>query len=149
MHIEKARPEQVPAIAAMERICFPADAWPEELIARLLPRFTAAAEADGTLLGYLVLSTVLDEGNVDNVAVAPEHRRRGIADALLDDAEARGRAMGLSSVTLEVRAGNLPAIRLYEKHGFREVGRRRDYYERPREDAILMTKDFSLSKMTF
>ncbi len=142
MHIDRARAEHIPAIAAMERQCFAGEAWPEELIARLQPRFSVA-EADGTLLGYLVLSTVLDEGNIDNVAVAPEHRRRGIADALLDDAETRARDMGLASLMLEVRAGNLPAIRLYEKHGFRPVGRRRDYYERPREDAILMTKDLS------
>ena len=142
MRIEQARPELVPAIAAMERECFPGEAWPEDLIARLLSRFTLAEE-DGNLLGYLVLSSVLDEGSVDNVAVAPAYRRRGVADALLDDAEARARVLGLASVTLEVRAGNLPAIRLYEKHGFREVGRRPNYYERPREDAILMTKDIS------
>ena len=140
MRIEKAGPESVPAIAALERICFPADPWPTDLIARLLPGFTLAAE-DGALLGYLVLSSVLDEGSIDNIAVAPPYRRRGIGDALLADAVRRGREEGLSFITLEVRASNTPAVRLYEKHGFREAGRRRNYYEKPREDAIIMTKD--------
>jgi ribosomal-protein-alanine N-acetyltransferase len=139
MRIEPARQEYVPAIAALERVCFPADPWPEDLIGRLRENFTAALDDDGTLAGYLVLSSVLDEGDIDNVAVAPAYRRRGLGDALVEDAVRRGRERGLSFLALEVRAGNGPALRLYEKHGFRTVGRRKNYYEKPREDAILMT----------
>ena len=138
MHIEKAQPEHVKAIAALETICFPADPWPEDLIERWLGRYTVALD-DGAVLGFLVLSSVLDEGSVDNVAVAPEARRRGVADALVADAVRRAKERELSFLTLEVRASNTPAVRLYEKHGFREVGRRKNYYEKPREDAILMT----------
>ncbi len=138
MHIKNAQPEHIPAIVSLERVCFPADPWPEDMIARMADRFTVAVE-DDTVAGYLVLSSVLDEGNIDNVAVAPAFRRRGIADALVTDAVRRARAEELAFLTLEVRASNAPAIRLYEKHGFREVGRRRNYYEKPREDAILMT----------
>lgn len=138
MEIIKAKSEHIPAIAALERVCFPAEPWPEDMIRRLADNFTVASE-DGAVCGYLALSTVLDEGNIDNVAVAPEWRRRGIGGALIGDAVRRGREQGLSFLTLEVRAGNDPAIRLYEKHGFREVGRRKNYYEKPREDAILLT----------
>ena len=139
MHIENAQPEHIPDIAALERVCFPADPWPEELIDRWIDRYTVAVDGNGAVTGFLVLSSVLDEGSVDNVAVAPEHRRRGIADALVADAVRCAREAELAVLTLEVRASNDPAIRLYEKHGFREVGRRRNYYEKPREDAILMT----------
>ena len=96
---------------------------------------------DGALLGYAVLSTVLDEGNLDNIAVAPDCRRRGVADVLLSALTAFGRAR-LACLMLEVRASNAPAIALYEKHGFRAVGRRKNYYDAPREDAILMTLKF-------
>ena len=104
----------------------------------MLDRFTVCLDGD-TLAGYIVLSIVLDEGSIDNVAVVPEFRRRGIADLLLSHAEEQGRALELAFLTLEVRSRNEPAIRLYEKHGFVEVGRRKNYYEKPREDAILMT----------
>lgn len=137
MHIEAAKPEDVPRLEEIERQCF-SDPWEESVIVRLLDRFTVCLDGDA-LAGYIVLSAVLDEGSIDDVAVAPEFRRRGIAEALLSDAEKRARAMGLATLTLEVRAGNEPAIRLYEKHGFAEVGRRKNYYAKPREDAILMT----------
>ena len=96
---------------------------------------------DGALLGYAVLSTVLDEGNLDNIAVAPEARRRGVADALLSVVTGFGREH-LSRLMLEVRASNAPAIALYEKYGFAAVGRRKNYYDAPREDAVLMTLVF-------
>ena len=139
MRIRAAVPADLPVIAALERECFPADPWPEDLIRRMLDRFTVADD-DGSPVGYLVLSAVLDEGSVDNVAVAPSHRRRGVADALVESAVRRGANAGLAFLTLEVRASNTPAIRLYGKHGFIEVGRRKGYYEKPKEDAILMTK---------
>ena len=139
MLIKKANAEHIPAIAALEKVCFPADPWPEEMVGRWLDRYTVALDGDGAVAGYLVLSSVLDEGSVDNVAVAPEHRRSGVGDALVADTVRRAREDGLACLLLEVRVSNAPAIRLYEKHGFREVGRRRNYYEKPREDAILMT----------
>ncbi len=139
VEITGARPEHVSAIAALEKICFPGDPWPADLIGRLRENFAVALDEDGAVAGYLALSSVLDEGSIDNVAVDPARRRRGIADALTEDAVRRGRASGLAFLTLEVRAGNEAALRLYEKHGFRPAGRRKNYYEKPREDAILMT----------
>ena len=139
MNIRNAGEQDVDDIARLEAACF-SDPWPADLIARMVDRFVVATDDGGALFRYLALSTVLDEGSIDNVAVSPSMRRRGTADALVADAVLRARAMGLSFLTLEVRASNLPALRLYEKHGFSEVGRRRGYYEKPREDAILMTR---------
>ena len=97
------------------------------------------AAAGETVLGYANFLHVLDEGDIGNVAVAPEHRRQGIADALLDALCARAAALNLAFLTLEVRASNAPAIALYRKHGFQTVGQRRNYYQKPDEDALLMT----------
>lgn len=135
----------LPQVAALERICFPADPWSEELFRSALDSpHTAVLLAQGendSILGYAVLSVILDEGDLDNIAVAPEARRQGVADALLSALTGFGRAH-LAFLTLEVRASNAPAIALYEKHGFLPVGRRRNYYDAPREDAVLMTLTF-------
>ena len=131
----------LPAIAALERQCF-SDPWSVEMLRPELPDdshdFLLAVEGD-TLIGYVGLMTVLDEGYLSNIAVTPERRRQGIAETLLKALLVRARARKLAFVTLEVRAGNTPAQTLYRKLGFTEVGVRRGYYEHPREDAVLMT----------
>lgn len=136
----------LPAVAALEQICFPADPWSEALFREALENPSVAvllAEGEnGALLGYAVLSVILDEGNLDNIAAAPAYRRQGVADALLSTLIGFGREH-LSCLMLEVRASNAPAIALYEKHGFAAVGRRRNYYTAPKEDAVLMTLTFS------
>ena len=136
----------LPEVAALEKVCFPADPWSEALFRAALEcpdtALLVAEKEDGAVLGYAVLSAVLDEGNLDNIAVAPSCRRRGVADALLSALVGFGRER-LSVMMLEVRASNLPAATLYEKHGFVPVGRRKNYYESPREDALLMTLDFA------
>ena len=131
-------------LEALERACFSAP-WTRAQLASQLPddrHVFLIAAAGETVLGYANFLHVLDEGDIGNVAVAPEYRRRGIADALIAALTARCEALSLAFVTLEVRRGNAPAIALYEKHGFVHVGERRDYYELPREDALLMTKFF-------
>ena len=138
MIIRKATNEDIPAIAALEAVCFPEDPWPERFFALGMNGLTVAEE-EGAIVGYAALSSVLDEGSLDNIAVAPQRRRQGVADGLLAAIEAMGRDRELSFITLEVRASNEAAIALYEKHGFAPVGRRTNYYEKPREDAILMT----------
>lgn len=135
----------LPAVAALEKLCFPADPWSGELFRDALDNphtaILLAQGEDGAILGYAVLSVVLDEGNLDNIAVAPEARRRGVADALLGALTGFGREH-LSVLMLEVRASNAPAIALYEKHGFVAVGRRKNYYDAPREGAVLMNLTF-------
>lgn len=136
----------LPRVAALEKLCFPADPWSEELFRAALddPRtaILLAEGENGEILGYAVLFTVLDGGNLDNIAVAPACRRRGVADALLGAVVRLGREH-LSTLMLEVRASNAPAVALYEKHGFVAVGRRKNYYTDPKEDAILMTLTFA------
>ena len=136
--------ELLPQAAALEKLCFSLP-WPEELLRRALAdphQLWLGAVAGGRLLGYAGMQTVLDEGYVDNIAVDPAFRRRGVASALLGRMLEQARATGLAFLTLEVRESNLGAIALYERFGFRRVGRRRGYYEKPREDAILMTLEF-------
>lgn len=131
-------------VAALERACF-SHPWTEAMLEEELfndtASFIVAEGEDGSVLGYAGLHAVLDEGYIDNVAVAPEYRRQGIADALIGAFTRFGEAR-LAFLTLEVRAGNDPAIALYEKHGFYEVGRRKDYYDDPKEDAVLMTREW-------
>ncbi len=132
-------------VAALEALCFPADPWSEGLFRNALENpntaILLAEGTDGKVLGYAVLSAVLDEGSLDNIAVHPSCRRRGIADALLSACVRLGREH-LAFLTLEVRPANAPAVRLYKKHGFIPVGRRKNYYDAPKEDALLMTLYF-------
>ena len=101
------------------------------------------AELDGDVVGYVGMMCVLDEGYISNVAVSPRFRRQGIGRALVAEMLRRAEGRQLTFVTLEVRAHNDGAIALYSQAGFAPVGRRRNYYERPREDAILMTLFFN------
>ena len=142
-HISEAREELLPQLQQIEQRSFSVP-WTEAMLRlQLDPNshvfLTAETEA-GLVAGYVGMMYVLDEGYISNVAVAPEYRRQGVADALLDALEARARALCLSFLTLEVRESNGPAVALYQKHGFAPVGRRKDYYEKPREDALLMTR---------
>jgi ribosomal-protein-alanine N-acetyltransferase len=133
----------LPAIEEIEALCF-SDPWTREMLLYQLTDpdslFLAAQDTTGALLGYIGCKTVLDEGYISNVAVHPASRRRGVGDALIAALIERAREMELSFLTLEVRESNAPAIALYSKHGFVTVGRRRDYYEKPKEAALLMTK---------
>ena len=139
MKITDADETMLPQISEIERVCF-SDPWPLSILRGQLSHvFIAALEGEKTVVGYAGLTHVLDEGSITNVAVAPEWRRRGIADALLRELERRAHALALAFLTLEVRVGNTPAIALYNKHGFKVVGRRKNYYEKPVGDALLMT----------
>ncbi len=134
----------LPALAALERICF-SPAWSVEMLADELYNPNAslivAEGEDGKLLGYGLVRAVLDEGTLEKIAVAPAFRRQGVAQEILS-AFLRFGAAHLAFLTLEVRAGNDAAIALYEKMGFQAVGRRKDYYTTPPEDAVLMTVTF-------
>ena len=134
---------QLEQIEAIEQQCFSCPWTPDQLRSQLSDDrhvFLAAVEESGAVLGYVGMMFVLDEGYISNVAVAPAHRRQGVADALISALITRAEELGLAFVTLEVRAGNEPAKALYAKHGFIPVGRRKNYYDLPKEDAILMTR---------
>ena len=136
--------ETIPSIAEIEKMCF-SQPWSEAALHEELFNdtacFIAAVTEDGQVAGYAGLHCVLDEGYIANVAVRPEYRRQGVAGELLKAFLRFGQA-NLAFLTLEVRASNEAAIALYAKYGFREVGRRKNYYDAPREDAILMTLEF-------
>ena len=131
-------------LAEIERECF-AHPLEETQIRSLLTGgstlFLAAREGE-ILTGSVWVQTVLDEGYIGNVAVLPAFRRRGIADALLQALDGLANARGLRFLTLEVREGNLAARRLYEKNGYLPAGFRHGYYSAPKEDAVLMTKEY-------
>lgn len=142
MRIRDARAGDAGAIDALERQCF-ADPWPEEAVAAYINGgncLMLCAEGEGgELLGYVGMQHVLDEGYIGNVCTAPQHRRRGVARALLAELEERSRRLGLAFLTLEARASNAAAIALYEGAGYGRVGTRPGYYQHPAEDAVIMT----------
>lgn len=145
IRITDAREELLPQIQQIEQQSFSVP-WTDAMLRMQLQpdsHVFLTAETDGAVVGYAGMLYVLDEGYISNVAVRPDHRRRGIAEALLAALEARGRALMLSFLTLEVREGNAAAIALYEKRGYRIAGRRKNYYEKPTEDALIMTLTLS------
>ena len=144
MEITQMTRAHVAQIAALEGQCF-ADPWSERSVASELENplsLWLVALEDGTVAGYVGSQSVLGEADMMNLAVAPAYRRRGVARALLAALEQALDARQVGSLCLEVRAGNAPAIALYEKLGFREVGRRKNYYRAEHEDALLMTVEF-------
>lgn len=133
-------------VAELERVCFP-DPWSRNMLKEELENdlaaFLVALDEQGAVAGYAGLQVVLDEGNILNVAVRPDCRRQGVAGQLLEVFLNFAKGNRLSFLTLEVRASNYPAIALYGSRGFRGVGRRKNYYEHPREDAVIMTLDLT------
>ena len=133
-------------VTELERICFP-DPWSRDMLKEELENdlaaFLVALDGQGAVAGYAGLQVILDEGYILNIAVRPDCRRQGVASRLqrvfLDFAKGNQ----LAFLTLEVRASNYEAIALYGSRGFRGAGRRKNYYEHPREDAVIMTLDLS------
>lgn len=140
--IVNAELRHIEQLEQIEQACFSMP-WTKEQLESQLPdscHVFIAAESGEAVLGYVGMMYIIDEGYISNVAVAPEYRRQGIADALIDELMGRAAALNLAFVTLEARQSNSPAIALYKKHGFVPVGVRKNYYELPKEDAVLMTK---------
>ena len=140
--IRDAKPSDLERLEELESQCF-AVPWTREQLESQLPgtqHVFFVADENGRVLGYVGMMTVLDEGYISNVAVAPEARRRGIARALVSTLLGRAEELSLSFVTLEVREHNEPAIALYAGLGFAPVGLRKNYYDSPKENAILMTR---------
>lgn len=132
-------------VAEIEQICF-SDPWSRRMLSEHLENECAATlvalSENGTVLGYAGLLVVLDEGYITNVAVRPEYRRQGIAGELLRVFHRFAEGNKMAFLTLEVRDSNTSARALYTKHGFKEVGVRKNYYDHPKEDAIIMTLEF-------
>ncbi len=146
--------EDVPAVAALEAKIF-SDAWSENLYRETLESgrydcwVLVCTEPDENgsgkecvLAGYFCGQMILDEAEVHRIAVDPAMRGRGYGQVLLEDFLDRMRDDGVAVVLLEVRAGNVPAIGLYVKNGFAEIGVRKGYYQNPKEDAKILQKCF-------
>jgi ribosomal-protein-alanine N-acetyltransferase len=138
--IRPAVPADAKTLVALERRAF-TDPWTEASFQEALTSawtFALVAEATRGTAGYLIGREVAGTGEVLNLAVAPEYRRRGIAGALLEAALAAFRRRRVDEVFLEVRESNLSAQALYLSRGFRPVGQRAAYYRNPKEDALVL-----------
>ncbi len=134
----------VKAVAEIEKECF-SQPWSEDGIGQELFNDSArffVAEKMGKAVGYMGMHIVLDECYIANVAVLPSHRRQGIAQKLLTNALLKAESEGCSFISLEVRVSNIKAIGLYEKNGFERMGERKNFYQSPTENALIMTKTF-------
>lgn len=130
----------------LERICF-SRPWSRKMLAEELENqcaaFLVAEDAvTGKVVGYAGLLVVADEGYITNVAVFPEYRRQGIAAQIIQVFVNFALGNHLAFLTLEVRPSNTAAIALYQSFGFEEVGRRKNYYDLPKEDALILTREF-------
>ncbi len=128
-------------LAAIDAVCF-TDPWSENSFREALvgEGYTFfALEDNGTLIGYAGMLTVLDTADITNVAVLPEYRRRGLAKELLVALADAAREEGVTRLQLEVRESNTAARTLYGSLGFTVDGKRKHYYKKPDEDAVLMS----------
>ena len=143
MEIIPMNESHVAAVAALEKANF-SEPWSENSVRGELTNKLAlwlVAVEDGEVVGYVGSQTVLQEADMMNIAVADTHRRRGIAKMLVEELI---RQLDAYQLTLEVRASNAPAISLYEALGFQQVGLRKNYYRKPKEDALILRKEWKI-----
>ncbi|MCQ2440766.1 MAG: ribosomal protein S18-alanine N-acetyltransferase [Clostridia bacterium] len=142
--IEEIKRRHIPSIAKLEKECF-TQGWSQNAIAESFAAGTRffVAEKSSKVIGYIGISTVCDEGYITNVAVFPKYRNMGVATLLIDRCFRLAKEKSLKFVSLEVRPSNTNALRLYEKLGFVCEGKRKDFYQMPKEDAYIMTRRFT------
>lgn len=144
MRIQTLSAKYVPQVAQLETLCF-SDPWSESSVASELNNplsLWLVALEEEQVVGYIGSQTVLDETDMMNVAVHPDFRRRGVGEALVTELMTELRERGSRCLTLEVRVSNDVAISLYEKLGFCQIGRRKNYYRHPKEDALILRKEW-------
>ena len=142
MMITNMTSTHVSQVAELEKICF-SDPWSERSVASELENplsLWLVAQEGERVAGYIGSQSVMGESDMMNLAVSPDYRRQGIGEALVNALAADLKAAGNTCLTLEVRVSNAPAIALYEKLGFVQVGRRPNYYHNPKEDALILKK---------
>ena len=146
MIITKMLQCHVPQSAELEKLCFN-DPWSENSIASELDNRLSCwlvAIADDKVVGYVGSQTVLGETDMMNIAIHPDYRKQGIATELINALIEALNERSSHSLMLEVRASNEPAKSLYLKMGFEVVGIRKNYYRNPREDALILRKEWNL-----
>lgn len=139
MSVVRLEPRLLSGVAALEKEVF-ATPWSEKSLELLCSEFAFGfAVLNGeTVTAYGGMLTVLDEGQITNIATHPDHRKQGLACSVLAALLREARERGIAFVTLEVRRSNAAAIALYRKFGFQVVGERSRFYTHPTEDALLM-----------
>ena len=139
--IEKMSREHLSEVASIEEMSFSLP-WSLESLELMLTEQASALVAleDGRVLGYVGMMCVLDEGQIINVAVHPEARRRGVGRSLMEAAETYAKERGIVFLSLEVRESNIAARSLYSSLGWEEQGIRKGFYSHPVENACVMTK---------
>lgn len=139
--IDRATEADVDAIQTLERACF-GQAWTREQYLNELAdtrlTYSLVARERELVVAYASLQTFGDEAHIPSVAVRPEYRRRGLGRRLVERLLRHAVERGVAEVWLEVRSRNEPAIALYEQRGFVTAGRRRNYYDEPLDDGLLM-----------
>lgn len=146
MKIERMQECHVADIVELEKLCF-SDPWSENSIRYELTNplsLWLVAVEDDRVIGYIGSQTVLGEADMMNLAVRQEYRRHGVAEKLVLELVDALKKNGSHILMLEVRVSNAPAIALYEKLGFYQVGRRPNYYTKPKEDALILRKEWSV-----
>ena len=144
IEIVPMKAEHIPVLAQLEKLCF-SQPWSEKSLAEELDNRTAhflAAVSDDVIMGYIGAFTVCESCYISNIAVFPQHRRKGIGRLLLRKAAEQARKKGAESISLEVRLSNTAAISLYKSEGYEEVGLRKNFYRDPNEDALILTLTF-------
>ena len=146
MTVTEMTPDAVCLVADLEKLCF-SDPWSEKSIAsepeNELSCWLVAMEGE-RLAGYVGSQTVLGETDMMNLAVHPDFRRRGVGETLVLSLAEILKARGSRCLTLEVRESNVPARKLYEKLGFSQIGKRPNYYRNPRENALILRKEWEI-----
>ena len=143
MDIRRARPADAGQIAELEGMIF-SDGWNETDITSYICQETGmcfVATDEGGVIGYIIGRKIPPEGEIYRIAVYPEKRQRGIGYRLLSYALKTEGGNGVETVFLEVRSKNAPAIALYKSYGFTECGKRKNYYQNPNDDAVIMVND--------
>ena len=141
--IIKTTARHIKAIHALDKQCF-SDPWSIKSLKYEIthPRSVClVAISSNVILGHIIMEQVLDEGHIFNIAVAEQARRQGIGRRLLDEVISKAKSLGIKTLTLEVRSQNQAAISLYENLGFKTCGRRKNYYHKPADDALVMKKE--------
>ena len=139
MLVRKMRPEDVAAVAEIEKECF-SQPWSEksfdESISRADTIFLVCE--DEIITGYIGMYVSFDEASITNVAVSQKFRKQGMGELLVSNAKLAAKDVNAEMIFLEVRVSNVPAISLYEKMGFEKLGVRKNFYDTPKEDAYIM-----------
>ena len=145
MILTKMQPSHIDGVKELLDTCFGDSSWSRDSIRSQLDKnvsYCAVAVDEDKVVGYIAYEIIVDEGSIVELAVLPEYRRKGVGRKLVELMLTS--CDGVRTVCLEVRASNTPAVRLYESVGFRPISVRRDYYDSPKEDAVIMVYSLPL-----